>query len=240
METRMRPRSALAWFVLGLSCLFAQSLGAAEIRFGSMVPGAGVIRKPVTSMREQRFVNLVPQQTDFSCGAAAVATILKYAYSRPVGEREVLEGMLEIADRATVLSKGFSLLDMKAYVESVGMQGIGFRIKPENLYRIKIPTIVLLDIKGYKHFVVLKKAKVDRVYLADPALGNNIMPIDKFIASWNGIIFAMVTKEGYDENTVLAQASEPLSVRTLLKQRAPILRADVLDFGMIHADLFRF
>ena len=43
----------------------------------SAMPGGAVIYKKVESIRERRFANLVEQKTDFSCGAAALAPILR-------------------------------------------------------------------------------------------------------------------------------------------------------------------
>ncbi len=212
---------------------------AGEIRLGSVVPGAGVVRKSFKSMRERRYTDMVPQKTDFSCGAASVATILKYAYGRETTEVEVLEGMLEISDRELVLKKGFSLLEIKRYVESLGMQGVGFRIAPENMDKIKVPTIALIDIKGYKHFVVLKKVRNQKAYVADPALGNSVMKLDKFAEVWNGVVFAVVADD-YDKDNVLLKAKEPLSAKRLYGMRAPVTNANLLDFGFRHADLFRF
>lgn len=237
--TKYWPAAAalsLAVALLGAQTRPSQS---AEIRFSGVVPGAGVVNKRVTSMRERRYVNLVPQQTDFSCGAASVATILKYAYGREADEPTVLQEMFQISDRELVLRKGFSLLDIKRYVESLGMNALGLKLPPENLDQVKIPTIVLLDLKGYRHFVVMKKAKDGKVYLADPALGNKVMTIENFVDSWNGVLLAVVA-DGYQKDTILAQAQEPLGVRRLLGARAPIVDAERFDFGLIPADLFLF
>lgn len=233
-QRRRIVESMATGLVLGFLVLPAQ---AAEVRLGGIVPGAGVITKKVLSMREARYVEMVPQQLDFSCGAAAVATILTYAYGKERTEAEVLREMLAIADEETVKRLGFSLLDIKHYVESIGMQGVGFRLPPENLEKVKLPTIVLLDIKGYKHFAVMKMVRDDKVYVADPALGNKVMRKEDFLALWNGIVFAVVG-EGYDQETILRRPREPLSARKLLGQRAPFLPAKLLDFGYLHADMF--
>lgn len=113
---------------------------AANIQFSGVVPGT-MINKNIISMREQHFVNMVPQQTDFSCGAAALATILNYAYNFELTEADVIEGMLKVSDPQLVQSKGFSLLDIKHYVETLGLRGRGYSVNPDILDRIKIPTI---------------------------------------------------------------------------------------------------
>lgn len=37
------------------------------------------LTKHVTSLREARFDSVIEQKTDYSCGAAALATVLRYA-----------------------------------------------------------------------------------------------------------------------------------------------------------------
>lgn len=208
----------------------------ANIQFGNIVPGT-VVTKKVESIRERRYRDLIEQYTDFSCGAAALATILKYAYGRDVDEYTVLEGMLKVADINIVQERGFSLLDIKNYIESIGMRARGYQVDDATLDEVAIPTIVLLDINGYKHFVVLKKASGDRVYVGDPALGNRIMKRDDFLASWNNIIFAVIGSN-FDRETVLLQPPQPLTARNLHDVFAPVPEHKLLDFGFRHADFF--
>lgn len=219
-----------------LASLLANSAFSANIQFGNAIPGT-IIQKDVQSVRERRYVNLIEQQTDFSCGAASVATILKYAYGQDVTELEVLEGMLKVADVEEVQRRGFSLLDIKNYIESIGMRARGYQIDPETLDGVSIPTIVLLDIKGYKHFVIMKKASDDRVYVGDPALGNRIMDREEFLKSWNNIVFAVIGSN-FDRNTVLLSPAQPLTARKLHDVFAPVPRQKLIDFGFRNADFF--
>ena len=46
----------------------------------AVLPGGAVVFKPIQSIRERKFADLVQQKTDFSCGAAALATILRQAF----------------------------------------------------------------------------------------------------------------------------------------------------------------
>ncbi|WP_197722063.1 C39 family peptidase [Sulfuriflexus mobilis] len=230
----MRYVSALSLMLL----LFMSSMtGASEVRFGSILPGAGVINKQVISLREQRYVNLVRQDTDFSCGAAALATILKYAYGRDVTEESVLRGMLKVSDPETVRKRGFSLLDIKRYTQSIGLRGRGYKVKSGTLSRIKIPIIALVDIRGYKHFVVFKTYRDGKVYIADPALGNKILSFEEFNKIWNGVVFAVIGK-GFDRNTVLMQPAAPVTARGLARAHIPLTNNDLLKFGFTHAELF--
>lgn len=159
-------RIALLAALIGL----ASVAEAAQMPIAAL-PGGTVVYKPVQSMRERRFADLVQQKTDFSCGAAALATVLKQAYWLDVDEAHIIEGMLANSDQELVKTQGFSMLDMKRYVESIGMRARGYRIAPENLSSVSIPVVVLMDIRGYKHFVVLQRTEKDWVYVGDPVLG---------------------------------------------------------------------
>lgn len=226
-----------AW-LLGhtLACLpVAGQAGA--VGLGGVIPGAGAIHKNVLSMRELRYVDMVPQKTDFSCGAAALATILNYAYGQKLTEDEVIQGLLLVSDPAIVREKGFSLLDLKNYVQARGMRGRGYNMAPEMLEKIKVPTIVLLDIRGYKHFVVLKKTTPDKVYLADPALGNRVVARQEFVSGWNRVVFAVIG-QGFERDTVLLRPGEPLTARSTMDTWRPLTDAQLLEFGFSAAELF--
>src|SRR5690606_40798166 len=55
---------------------------------------------------------------DFSCGSAATATLLTYQYGHPVTELEVFRQMYAQGDQARIRKEGFSLLDMRRYLQS--------------------------------------------------------------------------------------------------------------------------
>lgn len=189
---------------------------------------------PVRSWKELKFVNLVRQQTDFSCGAAALATIFNHAYGRETSEAQILANMFKVADPDVVREKGFSLLDMKRYVLAVGMRAEGYKVGFDTLRDLRIPGIVLLSTKGYKHFVVLRKVTGKLVSVGDPALGNRVIPRREFEREWNGIVF-VVMGEGFDPETVLLNPPEPLSARRLFEQRSPVQDANPYEFGLLPA-----
>jgi predicted double-glycine peptidase len=232
-----KPHLILNGLLFVVIASFSVNAIAANIQIGGIVPGAGMINKNLISMRESHFVNMVPQQTDFSCGAAALATILNYAYGHNVTEEKVIEGLLAISDPEVVKEKGFSLLDLKNYVERLGMRGRGYGMKPEMLQRIKIPTIVLLDIRGYKHFVVVKKTTEDKVYIADPALGNRIMDKEDFVAGWNQVTFAIIG-DGFDRESILLRPKEPLTARNIVDTWRPLTNAQLAEYGFRRAEYF--
>jgi hypothetical protein len=179
----------------------------------------------------------VEQKTDFSCGAAALATILRQGYWLDVDEDHVIKGMLINADQDLVRTQGFSMLDMKRYLESIGMRARGYKISPETLLTVKIPVVVLLEIRGYKHFVVMQRADKDWVYIGDPVLGHKRYTHDDFVKGWNGIVFA-VLGEGYDKTNALLAPPTPLTAKNQLNEFRPVGDAELMDFGFIQSDFF--
>ncbi|WP_228076825.1 C39 family peptidase [Novilysobacter ciconiae] len=229
--------------MLILCCLLAANgvpdpARAGEIAFSGVLPNGGLYTRNVESMREGRFRNIVRQQTDYSCGASSLATILRYAYHLDADETTVIQGMLGIADADLVAQRGFSLLDIKRYVESLGMRGRGYRISEDRLRSLRVPGLVLMDVRGFRHFVVLKQVVGEYVEIADPILGNRSVPIAEFLDSWPSRAVFVVVGSDFDRNTALLQPSERPSARALLAMQRPISEADLLDFGFTHADLF--
>lgn len=230
--------------IIWLPLLFmGATVQAGQIRIANVIPGAGIITKKMKSMQELRYADLIRQQTDFSCGAAALATILHYGYQQDVTENDVLAGMIAISDSEVVKKKGFSLLDMKRYVSSIGMRGRGYRVGMKGVGHLKVPTIILLDMNGYEHFVVLKKVDGNKVYLADPALGNRVITLEELDRIWKKsdsrkprLAFAVIGR-GFDRQTVLLTPAGIPTVRRF-QLSAPLTDADLLEFGFSHADLF--
>lgn len=140
------------------------------------------------------FRNVIRQRFDYSCGSAALATLLTYHYDVPVSEMTVLQQMFEHGDQEKIRKEGFSLLDMKQYLATIGLKAEGFREPLEKLTRVGIPAIVLLNINGYLHFVVVKGMRDNEVLTGDPALGMKIIPRKEFDQMWNGILFVITNK----------------------------------------------
>jgi predicted double-glycine peptidase len=207
---------------------------------GVYLPGTGgtVINKRVVSMEAAKFKNVVRQQTDFSCGAASLATILKHAYGMDVDELSVMQGLLQVSNPAIVMKKGFSLLDLKNYAEALGFRARGYRVTLERLKTIRVPTIVMLDLEGYKHFVVLKRIVDGKAYLADPSLGNKVIDEADFIEAWaNKTVFAVIGS-GFDRDTVLLDLERPPSAKRWMAANGPLTDSELLEFGFGYSDLF--
>ncbi|AIS13111.1 hypothetical protein SAMN04489802_3588 [Pseudomonas chlororaphis] len=203
----------------------------------AVLPGGNLVYKQVQSVRERKFADLVEQKTDFSCGAAALATVLRQAYWLDVDEEHVIKGMLATADQDLVRTQGFSMLDMKRYLESIGMRARGYRIPPDKLQAVSIPVVVLMDIRGYKHFVVMQRAYKDWVYIGDPVLGHKRYSHEDFVKGWNGIVFAIVGP-GYDKANALLDPPNPLTAKNKLDTFNPVKDAELMEFGFIQSDFF--
>lgn len=146
----------------------------------------------LTSLKEARFKTTVAQRYDFSCGSAATATLLTYQYDFPVGETDVFVQMYNNGDQVKIRKEGFSLLDMRRYLRSKGFDADGFELPLEKLQEEGLPAIVLLNDRGYRHFVVVKGLHNGRVLLGDPAKGTRAMPRSRFEKLWDNRVLFVV------------------------------------------------
>ena len=103
---------------------------------------------------------------------------------RPTTEREVFEHMYAHGDQAKIRREGFSLLDMKRFLQTRGFEADGFRQPLDKLREEGLPAIALITENGYHHFVVVKGLDRDRVLIGDPASGTRAVPRATFEAQW--------------------------------------------------------
>ena len=149
------------------------------------------------TVMELRNLNVVQQKLDYSCGAAALATLMKNYFGEDTSEQELLD-LLDI--RIKKLSKeeiarkkknGFSLLDLKAVANQKGYQAAGFRLTLDQLRQLNTPVIVFVKPFDYHHFAVLRGIAGDRVFLADPTRGNLRLNSARFLEEYSGIVFVL-------------------------------------------------
>ena len=90
---------------------------------------------------------------------------------------------------------GFSLLDMKRFVETRGLKGAAYKgLSMEDLLTLQSP-IVPIDFHGNPHFVVVRGLNTaGEVHLADPAFGNHAMSVAAFQSIWRDGIGFVVTQ----------------------------------------------
>jgi uncharacterized protein len=153
-------------------------------------------RKPVRSLLEIRQEGVIVQKWETSCAAAALATVLTFSQNDPVSEKVVAQGMLRSTDPIKVKVRGgFSLLDMKRFVETRGFKGAAYKgLSMEDLLTLQSP-IVPIDFHGNPHFVVVRGLNASgEVHLADPAFGNHAMSVEAFQSIWKDGIGFVVTQ----------------------------------------------
>jgi predicted double-glycine peptidase len=185
------------------------------------VAAAGVQNVGMEPLSELKYKNIVRQAYDYSCGSAALVTLLKYHLGIEVSEQASMEGMMAFGEKDKIIERrGFSLLDMKRYLASLNVQGAGFRAEIADLLTLDQPGIVPIDYGGFKHFVVLRGVRGGLVFLADPAMGNITFPVGEFATLW-------------DRNTLFL-AYPP-------KDKAPVMKLALSDheLGVVDMDRIR-
>lgn len=165
---------------------------AGQIFLNGLAVGAGNATIGIRSFQERKFSTTVKQKYDFSCGSAALATLLTFSYQKPSDEADVFASMFLNGDRPLIRKYGFSLLDMKNYLARQGLQSGGYRAPLSKLADVRLPAIVLINEHGYRHFVVIRGIEDDKVLLADPAIGLRSEPVGDFQKQWSGIFFIIL------------------------------------------------
>jgi uncharacterized protein len=108
--------------------------------------------------------------------------------------------MYATGDQKKIRAEGFSMLDMKRYLASIGYRAEGYEVGLDKIAAVGVPGITLIKTKGYLHFVVLKGIRGDEVLLGDPAQGAKFVSRDEFSKMWNGIFFVIVSNTGTATN----------------------------------------
>lgn len=186
----MRPLRILSL----LPALLLWSGGPAEAqrsRFVASMGPVGDYAVPVRTVRDRKFTNVIRQKYDFSCGSAALATLLRHHYALRVDEADAFRGMWARGDKGQIRRVGFSLLDMKRWLASRNVRADGYKVSLDTIEKTGIPGIALIAVRDYRHFVVVKGVRGQEVLLGDPSRGVLVMPRTTFEKSWNGIYFAL-------------------------------------------------
>jgi uncharacterized protein len=150
-----------------------------------VTPGVGSrMLLQIWSMRELKVRSVILQKYDYSCGSAAVATLLTYHYDHPLTEETAFRTMFNHGNQDKIQKEGFSFLDMKRFLDAHGYPADGFQVSLDDLSKAGIPAIVLMVDNGYHHFVVVKGMRGNTVLIGDPAVGLRVVPRGQFEASW--------------------------------------------------------
>lgn len=171
------------------------------------------LKETIEPLTELRFNNVVRQAYDYSCGSAALTTLLDFYLGRNFQERQVMEGLLQFGDAEKIAARrGFSLLDMKKLVTALGHPSGGFRAAEEDLVKLDHPAIAPIEYAGFKHFIVIRGVKDGHVYVADPSLGNISFTMSRFLEVWDRNVLFIVFPNGHKPVGGLELRNEDLRV----------------------------
>lgn len=165
--------------------------------------------------REMRYQGVVPQTGWYTCGPAAVATLLSEFHGIPVTESEILELIfsLEIEDEHSAQLDGISALALRQALELRGVPTLGYRLSSDALVdylrRGGLPVIAHVTLPQH-HFVVVVGVVGRYLVLADPSWGRRIIPIGD-----------LDTKKGYSGVTLvpLPEPEDAVSVSARQQER---------------------
>lgn len=192
-----------------ISLFLSEAALAGMVAFG---PARAGLSRDVRSFKEMRQENVVIQMTRYTCGAAALATIVNYylggkttevqvidltgEFDLTEEERRALDKETDMTDqerneilRGTV--RAISLLELKRAAEALGYEAGGYWMELEHLLKLDSPVIVHTIFRGRPHFSVLKGIRGNTVFLACPSLGNMHLSVGRFMKMWQGIAFVV-------------------------------------------------
>jgi len=163
------------------------------------------------SWKELRDRNIVKQKYDYSCGAASLATYLQFYFGDRITEEQIVNDILPRLDKTKRLDrkkKGFSIADLEDFANRRGYTTMILKnVQLSKISKIKGPFLTLIHRDGIYHFVIIRGVKEDRIYIADPSIGNIRIAADLFVEEWLGIIMA-IGKKGFGLPTI-----HPLAIK---------------------------
>ncbi|MBB6017165.1 C39 family peptidase [Deinococcus radiopugnans] len=141
--------------------------------------------------RELRYQSVVGQTTDFTCGPAALATLLTHYYGRPVAEQTLTErSVADMQARGKEVVEGLTLLSLRNALTTESVSSAGYKLTLEQLRGVMeagLPVVAnVVYPKG--HYYLVLAVDDQNVLLADPSWGVRSQPIANFLNAWNGIV----------------------------------------------------
>ncbi|WP_339490673.1 C39 family peptidase [Pseudomonas sp. EL_65y_Pfl2_R95] len=177
-----------------------------RINLSSAVLNSHPLRESIElePLNQLQFKRVIRQAYDYSCGSAALTTLLDYFLGNNLEERQVMEGLLKFGEADKIVARrGFSLLDMKRFVSALGYKSGGFRATFADLEGLEHPVIVPIEYAGFKHFVVVRDVFDEHVFVADPAIGNISFTRVRFEAVWDkNVLFVIYPSEDVINNAL--------------------------------------
>ena len=135
---------------------------------------------------ERRDKGVVKQSLDYSCGIAALATLMEMSFDVEVTESSLLVVLKENADEWQLANdwreRGVSLAILRKLAAQYDLNAVGVSVSAIGLMQLRKPAIAFVDYRGLPHFTVLKPPLIDsRIELADPSWGNRTLTRWQFL-----------------------------------------------------------
>lgn len=183
---------------------------------------------------EDQFRGIVRQAYDYSCGSAALTTLLNGYVGTQLNEQQTMSGLLRYGEYERIIERrSFSLLDMKRFVAALGFESGGYRGEFSDLVKQGQPAIVPISYAGFKHFVVYKAYKNGRVYVADPALGNISFDEERFKEVWeNNTLFLINVAPQHRQSMLALQETDLRHVEDATVNRYAFVNIQYPQFAM--------
>jgi uncharacterized protein len=180
--------------LVGLLALGIAILGPPPGAIGQeLVLGRSITERPKAYM-DLKFASTVRQRRDFTCGAAALATILKYHYGMPVSE-EMIYWMIinryKLEELKNKAENGFSFEDLIYVASKLGFESQAAVVDISELQKLNGPVILQFKLKRFEHFVVLRKKTDELAYMSDPVKGQTTLNNAEFKTEFKGPVLAV-------------------------------------------------
>lgn len=124
------------------------------------------------------FKGITEQSHDYSCGAAALSTLITgIVENNPVSEEDVINAITTSNSK----KEGYTATELAEAAKKLGHDAEWRLIAPPFLVRIKQPVILLIGLNSQSpHYVVLKGIENGEAFLADSIRGNVRISYDEF------------------------------------------------------------
>lgn len=179
---------------LGLVLGFRMSVITALVALcAGCSPGASVPTRP-KSYVYFRFEATTPQQQDFTCGAASLATIIDFYWGGKLTESDALATLKQrySEDQIKKLGEtGLSFDDLIFMANQLGYAAEGAKVPLDQLPKLAGPMIVHLNKGVLQHFVALRRFGDHVYYVSDPVVGELAMSEGEFASQYTGNALAV-------------------------------------------------
>ncbi|MBO8140614.1 MAG: hypothetical protein H0Z37_00365 [Firmicutes bacterium] len=174
---------------------------------------SGAIQAAPLNYRALRYTGVIAQTAWYTCGPAAVATLLSQFFAMPVTEADVLRlaaGAMRASGRDP--EEGISALALQRAMETFGLPVRGYRVSVPGLreYFLRGGLPVIAHVTAPElHYIVIVGSTGDYAVVADPSWGRRVVRWHELIADkgFDGVILVPLPA-GDQEATARARQAE--------------------------------